>query len=295
MRTSRKSLFYGCLIVFGFSAMNLSASGKYGSSSMNVNTDGELLTRCGQITVRISETPAVTSEEHTSLPAGSPVDVTAPRNGGIQVVGWNGDHFDVTVCKAADASSSSLLGAVRTETSGGNLSVTGPSEEGWTAYVLIKAPSSARMSLHSTNGPIGLQEVRGTFSADAKNGPISLRNNDASIDATTQNGPISLAGGSGQVRLDAKNGPVSLNLNGSTWENGSLDARTQNGPVSLKLSRDFRSGVVVESAGRGPVSCRCDGARETRTDDLYRAEFGSGSRPIVHLTTKNGPVSIRNE
>ena len=294
MKFPKKSPLYSSLIFCILVATQVHG-GKYGSSSMSIDTNGEPLTRCDQITVRFEDSPALTAEEQVSLPAGSPVDMTAPRNGGIHVTGWTGDHYEVTLCKAAASGSPSLLSGIHSQASAGRFEVSGPSEEGWTVYLLVKAPAAAQMTLHAQNGPIGLQEVRGTFSARAENGPISLKNNSATIDAYTQNGPISLAGGSGKVKLDAQNGPVSVKLDSSSWENGSLEARTQNGPVSLKLPHEFSSGVLVESAGHSPVSCRCDGARETRTDDSYRVEFGSASSTVVHLSTKNGPVSIKND
>ena len=294
MKVVKTSPLYSSLIFCILVAVQVNGA-RHGSSSMDINTEGDPLTRCDQITVRFSDSPAVTAQEEVNLPAGTALDMTAPRNGGIQVTGWAGDHYEVTLCKAAASASPSLLSAIHSETSAGRFTVSGPSEDGWTAFLLVKAPAAAQMTLHSQNGPIGLQEVQGTFSARAENGPISLKNNAATIDAFTQNGPISLAGGSGKVKLDAQNGPVSVKLDSSSWENGSLEARTQNGPVSLKLPREFSSGVLVESAGRSPVSCKCDGARETRTDDSYRVEFGSASSTVVHLSTKNGPVSIKND
>ena len=62
------------------------------------------------------------------------------------------------------------------------------------------------------------------------------------------------------------------------------------------MPSSFRSAVVVESEGRGPVSCRAEACRQARRtwddEDNRRIEFGSGPA-VVHLSTVNGPVSVR--
>ena len=117
---------------------------------------------------------------------------------------------------------------------------------------------------------------------------------------------VSFSGDSGNVKLRAQNGPVSVHLAGSYWVSGSLDASTQNGPLSLKLPAGYRSGVVVDSDGHGPVSCRaeaCRAAIRARTtssnddgDDDWPRHLELGSGPaMVHLATVNGPVSIKEQ
>ena len=75
-----------------------------------------------------------------------------------------------------------------------------------------------------------------------------------------------------------------------------IEAHTQNGPASLRIPSNFRSGVVVESDGHGPVSCRaaaCKEARRTWDDeDNRKIELGSGPT-VVRMSTVNGPVSVR--
>lgn len=108
------------------------------------------------------------------------------------------------------------------------------------------------------------------------------------------NGPISISGRSGAYRLNTENGPISVDLQGDRWTDGTLEARAVNGPLTLKLSEAYRSGVIVESLGHGPVSCpdsACRSARSTFDDDGRRIEFGN-LEPVVRLSTRNGPVSI---
>jgi hypothetical protein len=78
----------------------------------------------------------------------------------------------------------------------------------------------------------------------------------------------------------------------------------------VKIPRGYNSGVVVESSGRAPFSCRAEGCdqwraqmRRTNDDDdddrgyhgrSHRVELGAG-RADVRLSTVNGPVTIKDE
>ena len=57
------------------------------------------------------------------------------------------------------------------------------------------------------------------------------------------------------------------------------------------------TGVVVESDGHGPISCRAEACRNSPRswhddDEPRKIELG-GSDQRVRLSTKNGPVSVR--
>jgi hypothetical protein len=225
--------------------------------------------------------------------------VRSDQNGGIRVIGSRTGGYTVTACKAAALSSD--VSQVRVSVNGDEVIATGPDNDNWIVYFIVQTPRGATLDLTATNGPIGVYEFDGTLTARAKNGPFGIKDSSGTIDASTVNGPISIEGGSGNVKLSATNGPLAVKLDGTAWLGGSLDASTQNGPVSLKLPRAYRSGVVVESLGHGPVSCHaegCSAARLRQTDDYdddrpRRIELGSGASN-VHLSTVNGPISVKD-
>jgi DUF4097 and DUF4098 domain-containing protein YvlB len=168
-------------------------------------------------------------------------------------------------------------------------------------YYIVNVPRGASLDLSANNGPIAIQSVDGTVTAHAHNGPIAVKDSTGSLDITTQNGPISFAGDSGNVKLHATNGPISVRLAAGSWNGGTLDAATENGPLSLKLPRGYRSGVVVESDGNGPVTCRAEACRDVRRfndegedDRPRRIELGSGSHAVT-LSTNNGPIAVKED
>jgi hypothetical protein len=237
----------------------------------------------------------VSREELAGASSLRSLKVTA-ENGPISVRG-GASAYGIVVCKAAK--DESTLSQIHVTLRGNELSADGPDSGDWTVGYRITVPHSAQLDLRSTNGPIGMQDVDGRISAHAKNGPVSLRNVTGDVDAVTTNGPISLSGGGGNVKAIATNGPVSVRLEGGNWQGGSLEASTTNGPLSVKVPKGYATGVVIESDGRGPISCNFDGCddvrtslRESRHGEPRRFELGTGPRN-VHLSTSNGPLTIK--
>ncbi|HVS33719.1 MAG TPA: hypothetical protein VMS98_19950 [Thermoanaerobaculia bacterium] len=268
--------------------------GRHGGG-VSISIDDGDVTDCGDLRIRFGGERAHVLTEEVSVAGVRSLRVRSARQGGIRVTGWSGSSYSVQACKAvADGVNPA---DIRVTFSGSELSATGPDGGDWVVYFLVRAPRGATLDLDSTNGPVSLDSVDGTVTARVTNGPLSLRNTSGRVDASSTNGPISIAGGGGEVKAQATNGPLSVKLEGSGW-NGTLDASTKNGPVSLKLPRGYRSGVVLESRGRGPITCRADDCRlnslfDGEDDEPRRIQLGSGPQNI-HLSTVNGPVSVKN-
>jgi len=291
-------------------ALALAAVARAHGSSVNITMDSDRTVRtCEDIRIEFDHRPAQRAEDAFKLPAAAPLRVRLPANSGIRVWGTDRSDFAVTVCKAAPSTES--LEAIRVFPEGSSLAFRGPAGDDWVTYLLVEAPRNAgldlearngsirvdgisgKISTRTTNGPIGISRSSGEILANATNGPVSIEDSTGSGEARAVNGPIHISGRSGNYRLTTQNGPISVELDGDRWE-GTLEARASNGPLHLKLSETYRSGVLVESLGHGPVSCpesACRAARRTFDDDARRIEFGD-SEPVVRLSTRNGPVSI---
>lgn len=238
------------------------------------------------------------TEERTITKAEAPIlRVNAESNGGLQVEGWDQQSYSVTLCKAAEEGSDveSILSRIKLTFANGELAVSGPaSHERWTAHLLLKAPRAATMELRVNNGPMGLYHVDGNLKARAQNGPITVRGCTGDLDLSAENGPVSLEENSGKQNVRTQNGPIEISLNGTSWNGAGLEAHATNGPVTLRVPSGYQSGVVLESDGNGPFSCRasvCNEGRKTWDDEHKRVEFGSGPA-LIHVSTVNGPVSV---
>lgn len=281
-------------------ALTLSATA-YAHESFHINGD-----RCSADNFRWDDERA--HVEKQVIEAGSLRSLRAAvSHAPISVTGGSSNGYVIEVCKAA--ADPADLRAIRVTLDGNELRAVGPdNNRRWLVSYQIRMPNGGSIDVQADNGPISIKDVNGTIVARAANGPLALNNTSGSVDATTTNGPISVRGGSGEMKVRATNGPLSVTLDGDSWRNGSLDASTRNGPLTLRLPRNYNSGVVVESNGRGPVSCRAEGCEQFRAsrddDDDHRGrhwdneprriELGRGAE-AVRLSTVNGPITIKDE
>ncbi len=106
--------------------------------------------------------------------------------------------------------------------------------------------------------------------------------------------PLRFRGG----EADVDEGPIAVTLTSTDWSGGEVRAHTTNGPVALRIPHDFRSSVVAESEGHGPVSCRGERCPSMHADVAHgepmprRIQLGSGPS-VIHVSTVNGPVAVR--
>jgi len=259
------------------------------------------ITDCSGLHIQFDEEDAVVrSEERTVSRAEAAVLKVRPHTtGGTQVVGWDGGNYSVTACKAVAPGSDaeSMLSQITMSIENGTVSTKGPGgEDGWTVYLLIRAPRSAAIELETKNGPIAVYDLDGQLTALAQNGPISLKNFSGEANVNAVNGPISVEGSSGNISLRTENGPINVDVKGTSWSGTGLSADAQNGPVTLTVPSGFQSGFLVETSNHAPMSCKasiCENARKTWDDEHRRIEYGS-SPAVLRLSTVNGPVSVRD-
>jgi len=278
---------------------------EYSNHGLSVSIDDwEDVRDCSALHVRYNDRSVPVIEENVPVSSLRSLKVRSDRNGSIRVVGTTASTFGVKACKASALGNAN---DIRVNISGNEVSASRIDEDSRSiVYFLVSAPRGSTVDLDATNGPISIDGVDGSITANALNGPIAVKGSNGTIDIHTQNGPIAFAGNSGNVKLRATNGPISVKLDGSSWTSGNLDASTDNGPLSLKVPSDYRSGVHVETDGNSPVSCRgaaCRAAKKAYAesgddDDDYgprwprRIDLGSGAR-MVTLSTHNGPVSVK--
>jgi hypothetical protein len=262
------------------------------ASNMNVSVrSGHDVKSCEDLEVRFDDRPAVTAVEKLTAAGAQKLTIQSRRNGGVYVWGGSRTDFGISACKAV-APGGPTLDQVHAGVSGGTLSASGPSSDGWVVYFIVDAPNKADVDVDVHNGPVHVADVAGATTVRAQNGPIKLHDVTGRVSARASNGPIAYEGSSGTVDLTTQNGPLAVRLDGSSWTNGSLTASAHNGPVKLQLPPGFASGVRVKSSQHSPWNCRgCDGGRRTWDDASRSVEFGSG--PVaVTLSTVNGPVSV---
>jgi hypothetical protein len=283
-----------CLAFVLFLAASALSAGHRGVS-VSIHDGGDP-SRCEDLSITFDGDRALRAQETIRIPdsPGRVLRVRIPNHSGMRVVGTDRRDVEVVVCKAASSADDLARIAVSQEV--GELTVNGPADEDWVAYLLVAAPRDAALDLEAESAPIGLRGLSGKVTARTVNGPISLKDCSGEIEAEAENGPIHFSGSGGHLRLRTSNGPIGVALSGASWTGDGLDASAINGPVHLKIPAGYRSGAVVESLGNAPVRCSgeaCPEARRTWDDRHKRIELGEGPA-VVHLSTRNGPVSVQS-
>ena len=286
---------FGCCLIF-----QPTSAQQRRHHNINITTEGDgAITGCEQIRMRVGDGETARADQQQSIPrsAISTLQVRPPRNGGVDVQGWNRDEYSITACLAAGGESESeakaTLAQLKLSVRGGQVTVEGPNPQDWVAYLIIHAPNGAVLDLGTTNGPIGVSNFSGNIQARSTNGPITFREVGGQVRADVQNGPIGVSGSSGDFHLTAQNGPLTVELNGSQWSGGEIEGSTQNGPLTLRLPESYQSSVRVDASKHSPVECRavqCQKAART-WDRPSVIQFGD-SEPVIRLSTVNGPVTI---
>jgi hypothetical protein len=210
----------------------------------------------------------------------SSISMEGLRNGGVSVSGWTRDSMAVRTRIRVTATSQSLAkqvaSEIRTTIRGGDVIVDGPrydSDVQWNVSLIASIPGKSDLRVQTSNGPVGLSNLKGT------------------IDAVTSNGPLSLDDLAGSVRARTTNGPLSITLTGSRWEGSGLEARTSNGPLTISVPDGYNAHLEAGTTN-GPVSLGFPITVVGRISRDISTVLGSGGATI-RATTTNGPLSIR--
>ncbi len=221
-----------------------------------------------------------------------PISVAAPQlirvdarpNGGISLTGGAGGGISgsarISAQAPTEAEAKAILGEVQINTSGGEISATGPrggNNRSWSVNFVLSVPGRSDLEVESTNGPVSLTGITGR------------------INAATVNGPMTLTNLGGDVRARTSNGPLTIALEGGAWDGAGLDASTTNGPVNLQIPDGYSAQLDV-GTNNGPLSL---GIPVTVQGDLPSARhssiqtvLGGGGAPIK-VRTSNGPLRVQ--
>ena len=252
---------------------------------------------CSRHNVMFGDDQVAYAVQHATAPAGGVLDVQPDSNGGVKIEKGSGRDYSITACIGAGAESRDgaqrAADAVRLSVEGGRVRITNaPTSRSWSVQLIIEAPEGAQINAETSNGPIGISGVSGTFSARASNGPIALDDVSGRVTARASNGPISVKGSSGEFDVQTDNGPITVSLMGTRWD-GRLEAQARNGPLHVRIPADYRSGVEVTSSRHSPWNCRVEACRGASGFSEGDRSVRIGPDPVnVRISTVNGPVTI---
>ncbi len=155
----------------------------------------------------------------------------------------------------------------------------------------LKVPADCQLKLRTSNGRVGVVDIRAKCDVETSNGPISLKRIQDAIVARTSNGAISVEDCRGAIQLKTSNGRVTYSglLAGSDNK-----IRTSNGAVNVKLDPQSLTELQT-STSNGRIHCSLTTQRViAKSRREYHAVVGEGDEPVGRLTigTSNGSISI---
>lgn len=211
---------------------------------------------------------------------GKALDIDGRENGGIRVVGWNGDSVRVTARVQASARSDGdakdLLKDVRINVDGRRISAEGPRSggrhESWSVSYVVFVPRRFDLRLDAHNGGLGVTGVVGK------------------MDLQTENGSVSLNDVGGDVHARTQNGSLNVELDGGKWEGAGLDAETQNGSVRMGIPASYAAQIETGTVN-GRMSTDFPITVQGRIGRRLSLPLNGGGTTLRAITT-NGSVSL---
>ena len=215
--------------------------------------------------------------------SGRALDIDGRENGGIRVVGWDGDSVRVSARIQAtardDAAARDLLTEVRLNSDGRRIFSDGPRAWGRSASVsvsyLVFVPRRFDLQLDAHNGGLGVTGVTGK------------------MDLRTTNGSVNLTDVGGDVHARTQNGSLNVQLAGAKWDGAGLDVETQNGSVRIGIPSAYAAQIETGTVN-GRVNTDFPVTVQGRISRRLSLPLNGGGTPIRAITT-NGSVTLSRQ
>ncbi len=209
------------------------------------------------------------------LDAGGRVSVET-FNGSIEVAAWDQNSVEVNGTK--HASLHSVLDEIKVDVDStpAAIRIRAMRPEGFRSGGVrfsIRVPRKAALELISTsNGRIDVDGVEGKARLHTSNGGIRVQRLKGDLEAETSNGSIETVELSGNANLHTSNGSVRGDASG-----GSFEAVTSNGRIEVRLTDPAAAWPVRLRSSNGHIELRLDGKQ----------------LPEVRASTSNSSILVR--
>jgi DUF4097 and DUF4098 domain-containing protein YvlB len=275
---ARHYMMYGLAVVLSAAAPRAALHAQAARAD-----DAEWLRQCQRNDWERSDRAHVCDIRVERLPHPATLTVDGGENGGVTIMGWDGDsvvmHALVRATGQSPDEAHDLASHVKISSGDGRIHADGPAagrHEEWSVSYRIFVPRHSDLAIETLNGPMSVEKVTGHLTLKTVNGPLSL----------TQVG--------GDVHARAENGPIDVALNGARWDGKGLDAESENGPVELILPANYAAHLETGTEN-GPMDVHFPLTLQGDLDTRHLSMDIGGGGPPIHLTTTNGPVTLRHE
>ena len=255
-------------------------------------------------------------------------------NGSVEVSGWDQETVDISGSKSGptQAAADALKVAIDNSPDSVSIRVARPSDRRGNsgARFVIKIPRAAYVDriftsngairtldgsgparLHTSNGEIRVQSLRGSLDAETSNSSIELIDIGGDAKAHTSNGRIRAEGLRGALEADSSNGSINARLV-QVPAGRPVRVETSNSSVELSLPANFANDIRVNTSNSSitlhmPYQVNAHVTARTTNSSIssdfevrMQGEFsksrmegviGTGG-PLIDLSTSNGSIRL---
>lgn len=157
--------------------------------------------------------------------------------------------------------------------------------------VEIRVPRESDLDLHSGDGNLRINDVRGKLQLETNDGDIRIDNAEGQLHANTHDGNVDVEGRFDLVNVRTGDGNIDAHVNASQTPQPGWVLRTGDGNIRLALPENFAADI---DAHTGDGSVKVDfplGSSGTVRESDVRGKINGGGISI-ELQTSDGDVSV---
>lgn len=157
--------------------------------------------------------------------------------------------------------------------------------------VEIQVPRESDLNLHTGDGTVRVEEVRGSFRVRTNDGDIHMKDIEGQLDADTGDGNVQVSGRLDLVNLRTGDGDIKAEIRASSTPQPSWSLRTGDGDLDLRLPSQFAADVYAHT-GDGEVKIDFPlTASGPNQETTVRGKINGGGIPI-ELRTGDGDIHV---
>jgi DUF4097 and DUF4098 domain-containing protein YvlB len=160
--------------------------------------------------------------------------------------------------------------------------------------VELKVPRESNLELHTSDGHIKVEQVKGDFDLETSDGHIEVSGADGPLRAHTSDGHIDVSGRFDALDLKSSDGSVTAEVQqGSKIAGAGWQVRTSDGRVRLRLPQDF-SAELDARTGDGRVTTNLPLTLENFTTSGKNSLHGklNGGGGLLTVRTSDGSITL---
>ncbi|MBZ5597311.1 MAG: DUF4097 domain-containing protein [Acidobacteriia bacterium] len=119
--------------------------------------------------------------------------------------------------------------------------------------ISLQVPRSSNLDLHTGDGHITVDDVKGEVRLDSSDGELIARSLDGMLNADTRDGSIRVSGRFDRLDLHTSDGNINAQIASASKMGSSWALRTGDGTITLRLPADFSADLDAHT-GDGHVS-----------------------------------------